>query len=117
MRSGARHLSCTFGPWDFESGWQGWTDVDLTTNATSLWSRTLLSAIPGSRGNAFSLSGNVCLWCGDLGQTACAARACFPGYDNNTRQVAFKTFAGVNLNSRWRTAIAPTRSSATTGRI
>lgn len=88
-----------WGPYDFETGWAGWTPVDLTVNSTTLGSRTLLSSIPGSRLNAIvggSFSGKVA-WVGSLGNNACGTKACFPGYDNNTNQVMFKSYGTVNV--------------------
>ncbi len=87
-----------WGPYDFETGWSGWSAVDLTVNATTLGSAVSLGSIPGSVGNAFTggggFSGKVA-WTGSLGQNACGTKACFPGYDNNTNQVMFKSYGSV----------------------
>lgn len=85
-----------WGPYDFETGWQGWSPVDLTVNSTLYGHNADLSTVSGSRGNGTLFSGNV-LWVGTLGTNACGTKACFPGYDNNTNQVVFKDYpAGVS---------------------
>lgn len=82
-----------WGPYDFETGWGGWTAVDLTVNPTVYGNSRLLD-FPGSRGNGTLFTGKVA-WTGSLGENACGTKACFPGYDNNSKQVMFKTYASV----------------------
>ncbi len=95
-----------WGPWDFESGWQGWTANDSTTNSGVSPHIADLSGVPGSAGNGALFTGNVC-WFGSTGVVnACGrVKGCFPGYDNGLWQVAFKTVtvqAGDHLHFAYR---------------
>ncbi len=98
-----------WGPYDFETGWTGWTAVDLTVNPSTLGNARLLD-FSGSRGNGTVFSGKVA-WTGTLGTNACGPKACFPGYDNNTNQVMFKSYASVSpgdfLSYAYRTDAEP----------
>lgn len=82
-----------WGPYDFETGWGGWVRNDLTVNATTLGNTTNLT-FAGSRGNGTLFTGKVA-WTGTLGNNSCGTKACFPGYDNSTNQVTFKSYATV----------------------
>jgi hypothetical protein len=93
-----------FGPYDFETGWQGWSDVDYTLNPTVYPHIQNLASVPGSRGNGTLFTGNV-EWTGTLGANACGSKAAFPGYDNGTNQLVFKSFtisAGQHLKYAYR---------------
>jgi hypothetical protein len=101
-----------WGPYDFENGWgtgsNAWTAVDLTVNASVLGSATNLT-FAGSRGNGSLFTGKVG-WTGTLGNNACGTKACFPGYDNNTNQVMWKSYtlsAGSHLQYAYRADSEP----------
>lgn len=84
-----------FGPYNFDTGWAGWTKVDLTQNPTLYGHIQDLTTMPGSRGNAFTGGGGftgLVEWTGTLGANACGSKACFPGYDNNSKQMVFKSY-------------------------
>ncbi len=96
--------SFAWGPWNFELGWNGWTDVDSTTNAGVYAHVEDLTTVPGSRGNGALFTGRV-LWFGQTGYNACGPRGCMPGYDNGVHQIAFHTAtpaAGDRLRLRYR---------------
>src|SRR5262245_36039420 len=88
-----------FGPYDFDSGWQGWTRLDLTQNALVYPHIVNLTTVPGSRGNAFVSGGGftgLVEWSGKLGANACGETNCYPGYENGADQMLFKSFTIVN---------------------
>lgn len=82
-----------FGPWDFNTGWQGWTSVDFNLNPEVYPHRTAVTSIPGGLGNGTVFTAGQQVWVGSLGSNVCGSKACYPGYQNGANQVLFKSYA------------------------
>ena len=81
-----------FGPYDFNAGtWQGWSSVDFNLNPEVYPHRAAVSSIPGGAGQGGFTSATQ-VWIGTLGQNACGAKACYPGYQNGANQLMFKSY-------------------------
>ncbi len=99
-----------WGPYDFESGWQGWTSVDFTTNDYTYAHRTNIASIPGGIGLGSTFSPGMGVWIGTTGPLDCDGSVCFPGYANNVNQVMFKSYSvpfGATLTYEYRVDSEP----------
>jgi len=75
--------------YDFESGWQGWTDIDYTAQRDLFWHATNFDGDPDPAGGKFfPINGSWSMWCGTPGgddDYLCGFLAA-PGYGNNWDQ-------------------------------